>query len=353
MILKIDGVSYKFKPNATRSAQRRFVGYIAQQIESVVPEAVQLIDGVLHVDYESMIPYLSESVKQNFNDIQNLQSHAQSLESLLNQLYDQFTAGPRNQTSTKITPVPHKQRSLLGRIRWPWIAGALALAVTLGIIIGLVLANSADDQGGGLKLPLAPAPGSATNYDVQQILAGFYRAMNGEHWRIKTNWLSASTVCDWYGITCDAAQNVVAINLSNNNVSGTLQDELVMYKLPSLVDIDLSRNDIHHLLGNKFSILIKRINLAENDIQDDVSKLKQLTSLKYLNIAHNGFYGAFQFSAQQLRALKELNVSHNSINSVSPSLVEDFTFDVCDWSANYLSSCDMPDWLKKCGAGCY
>jgi hypothetical protein len=52
-LLKINGVSYKFKPGTTTATQRRFVGYIAQQVESVVPEAVQLIDGkrTIHLGY--------------------------------------------------------------------------------------------------------------------------------------------------------------------------------------------------------------------------------------------------------------------------------------------------------------
>ena len=44
-LLKIDGVEYKFKDGVRSSTNKRFVGYIAQQIESLVPEAVQLIDG--------------------------------------------------------------------------------------------------------------------------------------------------------------------------------------------------------------------------------------------------------------------------------------------------------------------
>ncbi len=44
-LLRINGVSYKFKPGVSHATNKRFIGYIAQQIESVVPEAVQLIDG--------------------------------------------------------------------------------------------------------------------------------------------------------------------------------------------------------------------------------------------------------------------------------------------------------------------
>ena len=46
-LLQIDGVAYKFKKGVNHETNKRFVGYIAQQVESVVPEAVQLIDGTL------------------------------------------------------------------------------------------------------------------------------------------------------------------------------------------------------------------------------------------------------------------------------------------------------------------
>ncbi len=46
-LLQINGVSYKFKEGVSHTTNKRFIGYIAQQIESVVPEAVQLIDGTL------------------------------------------------------------------------------------------------------------------------------------------------------------------------------------------------------------------------------------------------------------------------------------------------------------------
>jgi hypothetical protein len=48
-LLKIDGVEYKFKDHVNYARNKRFVGYIAQQIGSVIPNAVQLIDGKYHV----------------------------------------------------------------------------------------------------------------------------------------------------------------------------------------------------------------------------------------------------------------------------------------------------------------
>ena len=86
--MKIDGVEYKFKHGVKGNGDtnRRFVGYIAQQVESIVPQAVQLIDGILHVDYESLIPYLSESIKQNFKDLNHLQSKTDQIHRVVDML---------------------------------------------------------------------------------------------------------------------------------------------------------------------------------------------------------------------------------------------------------------------------
>jgi hypothetical protein len=55
VLLRIDGVEYKFKEGVrgNNNSQKRFVGYIAQQIESVVPQAVQLINGTFKLSQPS------------------------------------------------------------------------------------------------------------------------------------------------------------------------------------------------------------------------------------------------------------------------------------------------------------
>jgi hypothetical protein len=57
-------------------------------------------------------------------------------------------------------------------------------------------------------------------------LIALYNNNNGASWTNKTNWLfngdtSWNTACDWYGVSC-AGGRVTRINLSNNNVVGTL-----------------------------------------------------------------------------------------------------------------------------------
>jgi hypothetical protein len=63
-LLRIDGVDYKFKKGINQAINRRFIGYIAQQVESVVPDAVQLIDGESN-RHDVRVPELT-TMKQEF-----------------------------------------------------------------------------------------------------------------------------------------------------------------------------------------------------------------------------------------------------------------------------------------------
>ncbi len=52
-------------------------------------------------------------------------------------------------------------------------------------------------------------------------LTALYTATSGAQWRIRTNWLTGDP-CGWYGVSCDAANDVVALNLQLNRLRGSL-----------------------------------------------------------------------------------------------------------------------------------
>jgi len=53
-------------------------------------------------------------------------------------------------------------------------------------------------------------------------LTMFYNAANGSGWS-SNGWLDTGTsLCTWYGITCDSTGNVQEINIQNDNLSGTI-----------------------------------------------------------------------------------------------------------------------------------
>lgn len=59
-ILKLEAKSFKYKGNDTKH-----IGYIAQEVQKVVPEVVTEDEkGTLYVSYSEIIPLLSEAIKE-------------------------------------------------------------------------------------------------------------------------------------------------------------------------------------------------------------------------------------------------------------------------------------------------
>ena len=76
----------------------------------------------------------------------------------------------------------------------------------------------------------------------RQALESIYAATGGTNWTNNTSWLGeAGTECDWYGVTCNDG-SVVALDLSNNELAGSIP--LSLQNLTSLTDLDISDNSL-------------------------------------------------------------------------------------------------------------
>jgi hypothetical protein len=251
--MKIDGVEYKFKEGVrgNNDANRRFVGYIAQQIESVVPQAVQLIDGVLHVDYESLIPYLSESIKQNFKDLNNLQSKTDQIHQVVDMLYNEFMKkeSKRSHTSSKQSSFDDVREYRPRRKPWKWIFGtSMALLLIISIVVGALFVWPAINPPTQPTSPITPAPATTTpsppalnpiitpppltagQLKDLAALEDFYDKMAGHRWSNSRNWLTNTSVCEWYGIECDKEGRVIEVAFTANGLAGSIP--------PSIADLD-------------------------------------------------------------------------------------------------------------------
>jgi hypothetical protein len=75
IVSNLEGKTYKWKKNSPEGegehGGKRVIGFIAQQVQQVLPEAVrEEEDGYLAVNYESMIPVLVEAMKQHLQEYQ-------------------------------------------------------------------------------------------------------------------------------------------------------------------------------------------------------------------------------------------------------------------------------------------
>ena len=76
--------------------------------------------------------------------------------------------------------------------------------------------------------------------DALVALVGLYTSTGGKNWINNENWLSQAPLVAWYGVTTDGNGRVTELDLSDNNLNGSLPSSLS--KLADLVKINLSGN---------------------------------------------------------------------------------------------------------------
>ena len=84
-------------------------------------------------------------------------------------------------------------------------------------------------------------------------LVALYDATNGLSWKHNKGWLSDRPAGDWYGITADASGRVTRLNLSDNNLTGSIPAELG--NLDNLTWLDLSDNNLTGLIPTELGDL--------------------------------------------------------------------------------------------------
>ena len=318
--MKIDGVEYKFKQGlkGNNDTNKRFVGYIAQQIESVVPQSVQLIDGILHVDYESLIPYLSESIKQNFKDINQLNSKTDHIHQVVDMMYNEFVKKERqNLTSTEL-----RQSAKPAKRRWGWIIGtSISIVLLLSIALGVFIASMNSNIHPLTPLiPSTPSPSASEPMAPQghtidmMVLKDIYTAANGLNWGT-TKWLTSAPVCEWEGVTCNQQGRIVKLTLQLSGMKGTLPDTIG--QLDMLTDLVISYTGLSGTIPRT---------------------LANLTNLQYLNLDYNRFEGVIPSEIFSFPSLKLISISGNNnflpweIPSTikSAQYLEDVSLDECN-----------------------
>jgi hypothetical protein len=315
---------------------RRFVGYIAQQVESVVPDAVQLIDGILHIDYESLLPYLSESVRANFNDIRDIRSKTDRIQQTIDSMYEQFI---RTHNNSQRDSEYHQQRG------WSRIKKVVFASLITTTILAAVIATLAFT---GVITIFSEPTGAKFPKDFSAALKEFYGATNGDSWLRKDYWLDEQkSICEWYGISCKDEKlylnkdnmdletvTLIHLTLDNNNLTGTLPAAL--HKIKFLRSLNLRNNSLAGTIPEEFEMLkmLNKLNLSDNLLYGSLPILKKYASIASIDLSRNRFSGNIPngfFS----ETLAEAKISHNEIEGSIPGSLQFLT--VLDLSSNRLT----------------
>ena len=168
-------------------------------------------------------------------------------------------------------------------------------------------------------------------------LQALYRATNGAGWTANTNWNSPAALNTWHGVTTNPDGRVVTLDLSANNLTGSIPPQVG--GLAALQVLDLSNNNLTGSIPPQVGDLtaLIHLDLSANKLSDSIPALNSLTALQVLDLNANDLTGSIP-ALNSLTALTHLDLNANNLTGSIPPQVGDLTALIhLDLSANKLS----------------
>ncbi|KAK7349802.1 hypothetical protein VNO77_07500 [Canavalia gladiata] len=100
-------------------------------------------------------------------------------------------------------------------------------------------------------------------------------------------WNQSEDCCQWNGVTCNDGR-VIALDLSEESISGGLVDSSTLFNLQYLETLNLAFNNLHSMIP---------------------SEIQRLKNLRYLNLSMAGFVGQIPIEISYLKRLVTLDLS--------------------------------------------
>ncbi len=150
--------------------------------------------------------------------------------------------------------------------------------------------------------------------DGREALMALYEATGGENWTNHENWGTNTELSEWYGVTVEDNE-IVALELPDNNLSGTLPVELgALIRLQRLVlNGNLLMDTIPANIGNLSQL--EELNLANNDLTGNIpASLGDLRNLEVFDLSYNSLSGSIPRRVTLLSAydLNKVGLQYNA-----------------------------------------
>ncbi|MYJ56555.1 MAG: hypothetical protein F4096_09005, partial [Rhodothermaceae bacterium] len=167
-----------------------------------------------------------------------------------------------------------------------------------------------------------------------KVLEKLFYDTDGYNWRNVRGWLRTNQPCDWYGITCRSSQwprDIIHIDLSGNNLTGTLPGDLAFLEELQSIRIDNSGPGI-------------RLRKLTGQIP---TTLGDLEHLEVLTLGNNAFTGTIPAELGNLSNLRELSLEANELEGPIPErLGQLLQLQSLDLGGNSLCG-PIPDTLRN------
>ncbi|CAK9145013.1 unnamed protein product [Ilex paraguariensis] len=176
--------------------------------------------------------------------------------------------------------------------------------------------------------------------DELQTLLNLKSSLENSKTNIFDSWTPENSVCKFTGIVCDSNGIVKEINLSQENLSGTLPFDSIC-SLKSLEKLSLGSNFLNGSITDylRNCKTLQYLDLGENSFSGKVPDLSSLSQLKFLNLNRSGFSGQFPWkSLANLTSLTFLSLGDNPFDkSLFP--IEVLKLEKLYWL--YLTNCSI------------
>jgi hypothetical protein len=175
-------------------------------------------------------------------------------------------------------------------------------------------------------------------------LAVFYYATNAkptkrteepQPWVDAYQWLSETHACEWRGIDCNKQNHVQTITMDDNNLTGSLPQELALLA-EQLTTLELSNNMVY-MEGDMFDIFEPLVNLETLELDDNFmvsenglpSQFKKLHKLEKLRMSYNLLEGQLETEGNlvltHMGALTHLEIESNYLSGSLPTVIGELT----------------------------
>ena len=174
-------------------------------------------------------------------------------------------------------------------------------------------------------------------------LVALYRSAGGSGWTDKTNWNSEEPLTNWFGVTVLSNGRVEGLDLSANNLRGTLPAELG--SLTTLNELDLSENQLRGTIPDWRGLtLLAILNLGDNQLSGPIPDwLGSLTLLHELYLRDNRLTGTIPEELGDLGSLRYLYLDDNQLSGAIPEWPGEISqLQQLYLNGNQLSGC-VPD----------
>lgn len=144
-------------------------------------------------------------------------------------------------------------------------------------------------------------------------LVAFYEAFDGAIWL--NNWNLNQPMTTWYGVELNTRGEVIAINLSNNQLlSEDVIDDLPLFRLPALEQLNLAGNALGGELPNWDLPSLINLDISNNGFYT-ISNLDKSPRLRALNVAGNifSFSDLLTIQRENLSSFRYQNQSYKPV----------------------------------------